>query len=93
MIVRFRGTRGSIPIALTAMEIREKVINYAHQIVKNAPLTIQAAKQALNTFENGGHKEEIAMVNELVNRCFNSADYKEGRMAFSEKRTPKFKGH
>ena len=26
MIVRFRGTRGSIPIALTAMEIREKVI-------------------------------------------------------------------
>ncbi|MFP6885920.1 MAG: hypothetical protein VB997_00105, partial [Opitutales bacterium] len=25
MIVRFRGTRGSIPIALTALEIREKV--------------------------------------------------------------------
>ena len=25
MIVRFRGTRGSIPIALTALEIRDKI--------------------------------------------------------------------
>ena len=69
------------------------MIDYAQQMVKNAPLTIQAAKQALNTFENGGHKEDIALVNELGNRCFNSEDYKEGRVAFSEKRTPIFTGH
>ncbi len=84
---------GLIQFVFERDEIRDRVIDYAQQMVKNAPLTIQAAKQALNTFENGGHKDEIALVNELVNRCFNSEDYKEGRVAFSEKRSPIFKGH
>jgi enoyl-CoA hydratase/carnithine racemase len=29
---------------------------------------------------------------ELVNRCFDSDDYREGRRAFMEKRTPRFTG-
>jgi enoyl-CoA hydratase len=29
---------------------------------------------------------------DLVNQCFKSADYEEGRVAFMEKRKPVFKG-
>jgi 1,4-dihydroxy-2-naphthoyl-CoA synthase len=31
-------------------------------------------------------------MNELVDACFNSEDYQEGRLAFTEKRKPSFRG-
>ena len=34
-----------------------------------------------------------AEIEALVNRCFDSADYAEGRRAFMAKRVPQFKGH
>ncbi len=35
---------------------------------------------------------DLAMLKELQEKCFNSADYKEGRSAFMEKRKPVFTG-
>ena len=72
--------------------IQNAVEEYAAQIVGNAPLTIRAAKAAVNAFERGGHSDEIATVRSLVNDCFNSHDYAEGRRAFAEKRKPNFNG-
>jgi 1,4-dihydroxy-2-naphthoyl-CoA synthase len=34
----------------------------------------------------------MAAIKEIGEICFNSADYKEGRTAFMEKRRPKFTG-
>jgi enoyl-CoA hydratase/carnithine racemase len=34
----------------------------------------------------------MAAIQRAMEGCFNSADYKEGRTAFMEKRTPRFVG-
>lgn len=73
-------------------EIERETIAYAQTIARNAPLTVKAAKAAVNAWERGSRKEEIEAVRTLVNDCFDSEDYKEGRRAFKEKRTPDFQG-
>ncbi len=73
-------------------EIESRVVEYAGRIAANAPLTVRAAKAALNAWERGGRAEEIEQVNALVDACFDSEDYREGRRAFAEKRPPEFRG-
>ncbi len=73
-------------------EIEAACIEYARRIAANAPLTVKAAKAAMNAWERGGRPDEVAAVDDLVKGCFDSEDYKEGRRAFGEKRTPLFQG-
>ena len=73
--------------------IEAACLAYAERIVGNAPLTIKATKAALNTWEAGSEPEAVNTVRDLVDACFNSEDYKEGRSAFAAKRPPKFQGN
>ena len=72
--------------------IETGVVEYASRIAGNAPLTVRAAKAALDAWERGGRQNEIESVRRLVDACFDSEDYREGRRAFAEKRRPRFRG-
>jgi len=65
---------------------------YAQTVCENAPLTLAAAKRALLELRKNAEDRDAAGVNAMVDACFTSEDYKEGRKAFSEKRTPQFQG-
>jgi len=64
----------------------------AAQIAQNAPLTVQAAKQAMLCIASGD-TSQIARIDQAVDACFKSSDYAEGRLAFAQKRPPQFTGH
>ena len=73
--------------------IEAETLAYAERIAGNAPLTVGAAKAAVNAWERGSKADDVAAVQTLVDACFDSDDYKEGRQAFAQKRKPDFKGN
>ena len=83
---------GLINFVVDEAELEARVREYAGRIAANAPLTVHAAKAAMNLFERYSINPEEAAIKALVDRCFDSEDYKEGRRAFMEKRTPLFTG-
>jgi enoyl-CoA hydratase len=64
----------------------------AETIAANAPMTIRAAKAAIDELTARPESADIARLEALVKACFESADYAEGRRAFAEKRKPAFNG-
>ena len=53
-------------------------------------MTIRAIRRAIQEIPKDPDKRKLDEVDALVQACFASADYKEGRRAFMEKRRPIF---
>jgi len=83
---------GLVNRVVPAAELEMAVKNVTDMICANAPLTIKAAKYAVGEVLKDESKRNVARVNELVEACFKSRDYTEGRTAFMEKRKPVFTG-
>ncbi len=65
---------------------------YTQALAANAPLTIQAAKAITAQILKPSPELDMALCQQLIRGCFESADYAEGRKAFMEKRKPVFQG-
>jgi enoyl-CoA hydratase/carnithine racemase len=68
------------------------VATLAATLAGNAPLTIRAAKLTVTAALQDEAARDMAAVQAAFAACFDSADYREGRRAFMEKRRPAFTG-
>ena len=73
-------------------EIDAFVEDYAHTIAGNAPLTVAACKTVVAELLKDPEDRDTELCDRMVEACFASDDYKEGRAAFLEKRAARFTG-
>jgi len=83
---------GLINRMLPAAELEKYVLDYAATLAGNAPLTIAAVKRSLIELRKDPADRDLDLCQRMVDACFASEDYVEGRNAFMEKRKPVFKG-
>ena len=83
---------GLVNRLLPAAELESYTLDYANTIATNAPLTIAAVKRSLIELSKNPANRDLEQCQRMVDACFQSEDYKEGRTAFMEKRKPQFNG-
>jgi enoyl-CoA hydratase/carnithine racemase len=83
---------GLVNRVVAPSELDADVAATAGRIAKNAPLTIAAIKAIARELGKPSAARDLARIDRMVEACFASSDYAEGRRAFMEKREPNFTG-
>jgi enoyl-CoA hydratase len=65
---------------------------YTEALAANAPLTVRAGKAIVAEILKPSPEVDFDKCKQLIQGCFQSEDYAEGRKAFMEKRKPVFRG-
>ena len=85
-------TMGLVNRMLPDAELEAYVRETAASIAANAPLTVGSIKTLVGEAVKTESERDMALCERVVDRCFASEDYVEGRTAFMQKRKPLFKG-
>jgi enoyl-CoA hydratase/carnithine racemase len=100
-MILYTGTRidareaeriGLINKAVENEELNDTVLDLARTIADNAPLSIAASKLTIGEVLKDREERDLEAMRRATAACFDSADYREGRTAFMEKRRPRFQG-
>jgi crotonobetainyl-CoA hydratase len=77
-------------------DLINEALEWAHQISKSAPLSLAAIKSVIRSTEMMDLEAAYELMRsgkiKAYHKMLNSEDAKEGLLAFSEKRSPKWKG-
>ncbi|KQY99457.1 enoyl-CoA hydratase [Pseudolabrys sp. Root1462] len=73
-------------------DLESYVAGYATAMASNAPLTVDSVKFIVGEVVKSSNERDLAACEAMVQACFASEDYKEGRKAFMEERPPNFTG-
>ncbi|HDL17320.1 MAG TPA: enoyl-CoA hydratase, partial [Rhizobiales bacterium] len=83
---------GLVNASVPEGDLDETVEDITRRIAENAPLTIAAIKRAAREIARDADDRDLDALEAMVQACFDSEDYIEGRRAFMEKRKPQFRG-
>ena len=72
--------------------LSDTVVDLARTIADNAPLSVHASLMTVNQVLRDPDERDMDAIKQATEDCFNSQDYREGRTAFMEKRSPRFQG-